>query len=116
MIRFEGENGEVLVSRGGKIKTEPAPLKDITLKSDDTHLYTSNNHRGDFFNSVKTRTQPICNVEVGHRTATICHLSGIAERLGRPVKWDPKAEQIIDDPVAARMMDRPRRGPYALPI
>ena len=88
----------------------------MVLKSSDQHLYVSNDHRGDWLNSIRTREQPICHVGIGHRTATICHLSGIAEKLGRPVKWDPKAEQVIDDPVASRMMDRPRRGPYSLPV
>ena len=116
MIRFVGEDGEVLVSRGGKLETNPASLKNTVLRSSDTHLYVSNNHRGDWLNAIKTRKQPICHVGIGHRTATICHLSGIAERLGRPVRWDPVAEQVIDDPVASRLMDRPRRGPYSLPV
>ncbi len=116
MIRFIGEKGEVLVSRGGKLETTPAELKGMLLKPNDTHLYKSTNHRADWLNAIRTRKQPICDVEVGHRTSTICQLSGIAERLGRPVKWDPAKEQVIDDPVAARMMDRPRRGPYTLPV
>ncbi len=116
MIRFIGEEGEVRVSRGDKFETDPAPLKDIVLKPSDTRLYDSSDHRKDWLNSIKTRKQPICSVEVGHRTATICHLSGIAEKLGRPVRWDPNKEQIIGDPVASRMMSRPRRGPYTLPI
>ena len=116
MIRFVGESGEVRVGRGNQFVTEPASLKDIVLKSGDVRLYDSKDHRADWLNSIKTRKQSICHVGIGHRTATICHLSGIAERLGRPVKWDPATEQIIGDPAAARMMDRPRRGPYSLPI
>ncbi len=116
MIRFIGENGEVRVSRGDKFETDPAGLKNVVLKSGDVRLYDSKDHRMDWLNSIKTRQQPICHVGIGHRTATICHLSGIAERLGRPVRWDPVAEQIVGDPVASRMMDRPRRAPYALPV
>ncbi len=116
MIRFIGETGEVRVGRGGQFETEPAALKDVVLKSSDVRLYDSKDHRGDWLNSIKTRQQPICHVGIGHRTATICHLSGIAERLGRPVRWDPVTEQILDDPAATRMMDRPRRAPYSLPI
>jgi hypothetical protein len=116
MIRFVGESGEVHVSRGGKFETDPVSLKNVVLKSGDVRLYDSKDHRADWLNSIKTRQQPICHVGIGHRTATICHLSGIAERLGRPVKWDPAAEQVIGDPAATRMMDRPRRAPYSLPI
>jgi hypothetical protein len=66
--------------------------------------------------AIRTRSQPICHAGIGHRTGTICQLSGIAERLGRAVKWDPAAEKVIDDSIAARMTDRPRRAPYALPF
>jgi predicted dehydrogenase len=115
MIRFIGNDGEVHVSRGDRFVTEPANLKDIVLKASDTRLYVSNDHRADWLGAIRTRRQPICHVGIGHRTATICHLSGIAERLGRPVRWNPETEQILDDPVASRMMDRPRRAPYSLP-
>jgi predicted dehydrogenase len=116
MIRFIGDKGEVHVSRDDKFETTPAGLKSLVLKPDDKRLYVSNDHRSDWLNSIRTRQQPICHVGIGHRTATICQLSGIAERLGRPVKWDPASEQIIGDPVATRMMDNPRRAPYSLPI
>lgn len=116
MVRFIGENGEVRVGRGSQFETDPTSLKNLVLKSTDVRLDDSKDHRMDWLNSIKTRQQPICHVGIGHRTATIRHLSGIAERLGRPVRWDPVAEQIINDPAATRMMDRPRRAPYSLPI
>ena len=56
----------------------------------------------------------MADAEIGHRTATICHLSGIAERLRRPIEWDPAKEQIINDAAAERWFDRPRRTPYVL--
>ena len=116
MIRFIGEKGEILVGRGDEFVTTPVGLKNLVLKSDDKRLYVSSDHRADWLNSIKTRQQTICNVRIGHRTATLCQLSGIAERLGRPVKWDPANEQIIGDPVASLMMDNHRRAPYSLPI
>jgi len=116
MIRFIGDKGEVLVGRGDQFETTPPELKGMILKSSDAHLHDSNDHRADWLNSIKTRKQPICHVGIGHRTGTICLLSGIAQRLARPVKWDPVAQEIIGDPVATRMMDRPRRAGYALPI
>jgi len=112
MIRFIGEKGEVLVSRGNKLDTVPANLKDVEFGPNDIRLYVSNNHEDNWIQCIKTRQQPICPAEIGHRTATICHLNGIAERLGRPIKWDPVKEEIIGDPEAAKWLDRPRRAPY----
>lgn len=112
MIRFFGEKGEVLVSRGNRLDTVPANLKDVEFGPNDIRLYVSNNHEDNWIQCIKTRQQPICPAEIGHRTATICHLNGIAERLGRPIKWDPVKEEIIGDPEASKWLDRPRRAPY----
>ena len=123
MIQFIGEEGEVLVSRGDRLETTPAELKDLPYDDQETlsdapagykgvWVYVSNNHEDNWVDCIRARKQPICHAEIGHRTATICHLNGIAERLKRPIRWDPVKEEIVSDPEAARWMDRPRRAPY----
>ena len=114
MIQFIGESGEVLVSRGDRLETTPATLKDRPLAPGDIHLYESYDHEGNWLECIKTRKPPICPAEIGHRTATVCHLNGIAERLNRPIKWDPVKEEIIGDASASRWLDRPRRTPYVM--
>jgi len=112
MIEFTGTKGAIWVSRGDYLVTDPPELAARPLRGSDVHLYESDNHQGDFLGAVRSRQRPIADVEIGHRTATICHLSAIAERIGRPVTWDPVAEQVVGDEVAARWLDRPRRAPY----
>ena len=114
MIQFIGDKGEVLVSRGDRLETTPVELKDKPLGPNDIHLYESRQHETNWIQSILSRKPTICTAEIGHRTATICHLSGIAERLKRPIKWDPAKEQIIGDAAATRWMDRPRRAPYTM--
>lgn len=114
MIQFIGDKGEVCVSRGDKLETVPETLKDRPLMPGDTRLYESSNHHEDWLACIRSRRNPICHAEIGHRTGTICCLSGIAERLGRPIRWDPAKEEIIGDPAASRWLDRPRRAPYVL--
>lgn len=113
-IEFHGEKGMVGVSRDGGLVTSPGELKNQPLAPSDIHLYNSPGHHQDFLNCVRNRRQPIANVEVGHRTATICHLSAISERLKRTLKWDPATEQILGDAEASKWLDRPRRAPYTL--
>ena len=113
-IRFIGDEGEVRVSRGDKLDTDPVSLKNVVLKPSDTRLYESSDHRADWLNAIRSRKQPICHVGIGHRTATICHLSGISERLKRPVRWDPIKETIVGDAEAAKWISRSRRAPYGL--
>lgn len=115
MIRFVGSKGEVGVSRGGRIDTTPAELVNRPLSLGDTRLYTSWDHKRNWVDCIRSRQEPICTVQIGHRTGTICQLSGIAERLGRPLKWDPESELILDDPKARRWQSRPRRAGYELP-
>lgn len=115
MIRFIGTKGEVLVSRE-KVETSPAELVRHKFGSNDVQVYESKDHRLNFIESIKSRKSTICPASVGHRSGSICLLAGIAQRLGRPVKWDPKAEQIIGDKDAIAMMDRPRRKGYEMPV
>jgi predicted dehydrogenase len=114
MIRFIGTEGEVHVSRG-KIATSPKELVRHRFTDSDIKLYQSKNHRQNFIDSIISLEPTICPASVGHRSGSICQLAGIAERLGRSIKWDPAAEQILGDAEARSMQDRPRRAGYELP-
>jgi predicted dehydrogenase len=114
MIEFQGTKGTVWVSRDDFLETDPPELAARPLRGEDIHLYASDNHHLDFFDCIRTRRHPIADVEIGHRSATVCHLNVIAAKVGRPVRWDPQQEEIVGDAVAARLVDRPRRAGYAL--
>jgi predicted dehydrogenase len=115
MIRFVGTEGDIWVSRQGRLDTSRPEMARRPLGPNDVRLYTSTNHQQNWLECMRTRQSPICNARIGHRTGTICLLSGIAERLGRPIEWDPKNEHIVNDPEARRWEDRPRRAGYELP-
>lgn len=114
MIRFVGSKGEISASRDG-IQTTPAGLMRHKFGPGDVQVYESKEHRRNFIESILSRKPTICPATVGHRTGSICQVAGIAERLGRALKWDPAAEQITGDKEAASMQDRPRRQGYELP-
>jgi hypothetical protein len=69
---------------------------------------------GDFLYCVRHRQRPFRDIELGHRTATVCHLGNIAYWLNRPLKWDPVKEAFIGDDEANRWLDRPMRAPWHL--
>jgi hypothetical protein len=114
MIEFVGTEGTVGVGRDGYLVCDPIALATRPVRASEAHLYESDDHQGDFFHCVRTRQRPIADVEIGHRSATVGHLCGIARQLRRPLRWDPVHEEIIGDPAASRLLDRPRRAPYAL--
>jgi hypothetical protein len=64
---------------------------------------------------MRTRGKPNADVEIGHRSNTVCHLVNIARDLGRTVRWDPKAEKFPGDDEANAMLARPRRKGFELP-
>ncbi len=111
--RFVGSDGWIDVSREGMI-CRPESLKQETIKPDEIHLYKSRDHIQNFLDCVKSRKEPIAPAEVGHRTATICHLGNIAMLLKRKLKWDPAKENFVGDEVANRMLQRSRRAPWRL--
>jgi predicted dehydrogenase len=109
-VTFIGDKGKIEVNRG-KLVTQPADLKDKQVG--DVRLYESRDHHKNFLDCIKSRELPICDVEIGHRTATACHLGNIVARLGRKITWDAKAEQIVGDDEAQAMTQRPYRAPWA---
>ena len=115
MIRFVGKNGEVKVSRG-EIETTPAGLASQIPSSSEFRAYRSNDHRQNWLDSIISRRPPICPATVGASTFDICGLAGIAERLNRPIHWNPEKREITGDPEAARFADYTRRAGYSLPV
>ena len=71
-------------------------------------------HMQNWFDCIRSRQKPIADVEIGHRSATVCHLCNIAHWTGRKLKWDPVKERF-DDADANKYLDRVRRKPYELP-
>ncbi|GGM80091.1 oxidoreductase [Dyadobacter beijingensis] len=105
---FVGTDGEVFVARG-ELRTTPEPLKDKTFNAGDAGVYVSTNHYKDFLNAIRTRKPPICDVETGHRTASVCNIGNIAYGLGRSLQWDPQKEQFKGDKKANELLGRAMR-------
>ena len=114
-LKFEGTDGWIFIHiHGGRLEAEPKYLLQESIGPDEIHLGRSPGHHRDFLNAVKTRRQPIAPAEVGHRTATICHLLNIAMLTEQKLKWDPQRELIIDNSEANRMLARSMRSPWHL--
>ena len=115
MIRFVGKNGEVKSSRYST-ETTPASLVSRIPSSSEFRAYRSNDHRQNWLDSIISRRPPICPATVGASTFDICGLAGIAQRLNRPIHWNPEKREITGDPEASRFADYTRRAGYPLPV
>lgn len=112
-VTFEGSEGWLMVARG-QLQAEHPALLNEQIGDDETRLYVSDNHMGNFLQCMRTREDPVCPVEVGHRSNTICVLTHAAMKLGRPLKWDPHAERFIGDDEVNATMDYEYRKPWSL--
>jgi predicted dehydrogenase len=114
---FEGTEGTVRVDASGKnFVTTPASLRDVELKADDLRLGDSQDHQRDFLDAVKTRRDPSARVEVGHRSATVCHLGNIALKVDRNLAWNPEREMFegAGSDEANALLSRETRGPWLI--
>ncbi len=117
-ILFEGTEGRFFVNRG-KIVGKPVedlesnPLPEGAIEE----VYGGklrNNHTENFIDCMKSREQPISDVWSHNRMLEICHLSNIAMRLNREVKWDPIKREIVGDDQANSFLSRENRSGYEI--
>jgi len=112
-VLFTGTEGEVETNRG-HLRTSPESLKDKQLGPNEIHLYESRNHYVDWLDAIRKRSRPICDIETGCRSVSVCHLGNIAYKLQRPLKWDPEKEVFVGDSEAGRLLSRPMRSPWSI--
>ncbi len=111
-VKFEGADGWIWVTRGSIEASNPEFLT-TPLAADGTRLYESNDHMGNFFDCIRTRKAPICEAEIGHRSASLCHLGVLSLRLGRKLQWNPETEQFVGDDDANQWLRRELRKPWS---
>jgi predicted dehydrogenase len=127
-IKFEGTKGWIFVTRGDYRATASDPVPDASgvkpldasdpaiirsvIGPNETHLYVSDDHHGNWLDCIASRKAPITNAEIAHRACSACLIHHITMKLKRKVYWDPVAEKFKNDDEANRMLSRPQRAPY----
>ena len=110
---FEGDKGIILVGRGG-IRSLPDTILKDPIGKDEKHVYPSSSHHGNWLDCIASGKETICPAEVGHRSATICHLGNIGYRLHRKLTWDPVKEVFTDDAKASAELTREPRAKWKM--
>lgn len=109
---FEGTDGTLWIDRG-EYKLKPKSRRAGKSESDNGPENTYG-HLENWIRCVRSREQPAANVEIGHRSTTMCHLGNIARWTGRKLQWDPEKEEFVNDPDANSYLQRTMRAPYVL--
>lgn len=112
-VQFIGSDGWIFVARGA-LKASNDELLQKPLPDGAIKLYNSGNHMKNFFESVVSRKDPICDVEIGHRSISVAHLGVISVRMNQAVKWDPEKEKFTgaNAKEANKWLVREMRKPY----
>ena len=111
---FEGEDGQIKIDRG-KYACKPGNL-DENIPELPEILYEGGTaqHIANWVHCIRTRQKPNSDVEIGHRSTTVCHLGNIARWTKRKLKWDPVTETFPGDDDANSYLDRERRAPWII--
>ncbi len=128
-VRFEGSEGWIFVTRGGAPVTSSDPdsgetespiqssdpaILESEIGPDELHLYESTEQHQNWIECIRSRKTTVAPVEVAHRSTSMCLISHIAMKLGRPLHWDAINERFHNDDEANSMLSRPQRFPYSL--
>jgi len=129
-LRFEGADGWLFIHvHGAKLEaSDPSILADLEKwKATNGEIHKLRlgrsvcndqpahiKHPRNFLDSVRTRRPTVAPAEVGHRTASICHLNNIAMLTGRKLKWDPIHEKVTNDAEAQKLCTPVMRNPWSL--
>jgi predicted dehydrogenase len=116
---FHGERGTVTIDRH-EFKVDPKEIAVNPPPKEARNSWTgpgwnATKHLADWLDCIKTRALPNADVEIGHRSISICHLVNITRELGRKLKWDPERETFVGDAEANTYLSRPRRKGFELP-
>ena len=124
-VWFFGTEGKLFVNRGkfalwrgeqqkAKEASECDAIAREYLTNAKIRLYESKDHKADFLSSIRSRQKPICDVEVGARTVSVCHLVNMAYHHGQKLKWNPKREQFTGGTGNKEWLDVPHREPWEI--
>jgi predicted dehydrogenase len=121
-IEFYGTEGTLFVDRSGfelvpetrrddeTVVARMLPVRRQRTEDDPTHARN-------FIDCVKSRAEPICDIEIGHRSSSTAMLGNLAYRSGASVDWDAAKEAVKNDnPKAAALIERAYRAPWVLEV
>jgi predicted dehydrogenase len=133
-VTFFGADGELYVNRGkfkltvggqGKasfLAKEDHPglqeqldaVEKEFLKDPKVRLDASTDHKADFLSAIKSRKQPVADVETGARTVIGCHLISLAYHHGQKLKWNPTQNSFVTGSGNSNWLHTEYRGNWKL--
>lgn len=119
---FWGDKGRLILEWEGGYKAANPEAQNFQLPPGGEEVYRTNeyedfnmNHKADWFKSIREgHLRPAVDIEIAHRTATLCNLANLSLLLRRKLVWDGVKQEVVGDPAANQMLGKPQRWPYVL--
>ncbi len=122
---FICEKGKLEINRN-KFSSNPPEIAEKLLKSlnieeeerkwsDSLALWQAKWHLQNWTDCIRSRKLPVADVEIGHRSVSVCHLANIARNVGKTLHWDPQGEVFLGDDAPNKFLSRERRPGFELP-
>jgi predicted dehydrogenase len=122
---FVCEKGKLEINRNKYTSNPPEIALELNKKldmveeerkwSDSLALWQARWHMQNWLDCIRSRELPVADVEIGHRSVSVCHLANIVRAVGRPLRWNPESEQFLEDDPANGLLVRARRAGFELP-
>lgn len=121
-ILFHGTEGTMFINRRQleiipetrRVNDQPQPRMEARQAKNTNDQGPA--HARNFLDCVKSRQQPICDIEIGQRSTTTALLGNIALRSGKRIAWNKETERVENDPAANKYVSREYRKPWKLSV
>ncbi|MFM7129470.1 MAG: Gfo/Idh/MocA family protein [bacterium] len=112
-VAFYGTEGWMLVSKRGVAKAFDAKGKPMPLPGKPMDHPS---HQLNLIQAIRGEAKLTAPIEIGHISASLCHMGNIAVRLGRSLDFNGKTEEFTDAQANAMIRRKYREGHWAIPV
>ncbi len=115
-VMFTGEDATLIVdTRGWEVIAEPKKRGMVEMKrqAPATEAVRAA-HARNLLDCMKTRKDPVENLDIGHHVSAVAQLGNIALRSRSRIEWDAAAGRIANNEAANQFLHRPYRAPWKL--
>lgn len=117
-VEWYGTKGMLFASKRGKIMMWDDNNKPIANPAPQANAEVPVSHQANFLECTRSGELPRADIEIGHDSASLCHLANISVRRERALHVDPDRETITNDEAANAMLTRTYRkdGHWSVPV
>jgi predicted dehydrogenase len=116
-VMFTGSDATLIVDNNGwELIAEPLKRGEVVEMKRRTKAGEQMRaaHARNFLDCVKSRQQPVENLDVGHHVSTVAHLGNLALRTHSRIEWDSTKEVATGNDAASALVHRTYRAPWTL--